>query len=398
MLLGLAILAIGRRSRTALALAAFLVATGTANLFTNLWPAEARPAYANVLGYVMGVTMGAAGILVAFWTPGARSRAAWPAFAGIAAGLVGLVGYFAEGSPIAASERGLAQVGLPASFALAALVSGSGFVVGPFAALVAASLRAAIAPPRDRAEFVRGFALVGLYAPYAIFYMPRQFYADWSYHAFFASLLLVATLSALWLVVAARSGRRAGVWAAAGLAALGCASYAYFGELGHLASGNDPIGLYGVARLCGWTFLVYAILRADLLGVPLPRIAVNRGAVAAGSLAVLFIVAQLAQNFLAAEYGLVMGGVVAGAFLFAAAPLQRAIERTTAVAGPPRRVPVVDASAEVLYRENLRLVLQDRRVSAEEEQHLAELGERLGIPARRAVALRHEVEREKGAR
>lgn len=52
--------------------------------------------------------------------------------------------------------------------------------------------------------------------------------------------------------------------------------------------------------------------------------------------------------------------------------------------------------AEDVYRAALRIALKDRRVTPEEELHLAELGEHLGLSARRALALRREIEKEGG--
>ena len=155
--------------------------------------------------------------------------------------------------------------------------------------------------------------------------------------------------------------------------------------------GGAGFGTFGVLRTIGAVLLAVAVLRYDLLGVPLPRFVARRGGIATAALAALLVVAQVAQNFLAAQYGLLMGGVVAGALVFAASPIQRAIERRDAA---PARVPPATADNEDAYRRALRIALKDRVVTEDEEIHLADLGERLGIPAGRARELRHEVERE----
>lgn len=154
----------------------------------------------------------------------------------------------------------------------------------------------------------------------------------------------------------------------------------------------------GVQR-CLYAFLfAYGIARLGFLGHSIQLRTARRGTIAMGSLALLFIVAQVTQEFLAAQYGLLMGGVVAGAFLFAASPIQRLIERR-GEPDAPRRLPMPSSENEDAYRSALRIALRDRVVSPEEEIHLADLGERLGIRAGRARELRHEIEAgSKGAR
>ncbi|HLE95848.1 MAG TPA: hypothetical protein VI997_00625, partial [Candidatus Thermoplasmatota archaeon] len=150
-------------------------------------------------------------------------------------------------------------------------------------------------------------------------------------------------------------------------------------------------GAFGIVRTIGAALLVLAIVRYDLLGVPLPRLAVSRGPLAAGALAILFVVAQVAQNFLAAQYGLLMGGVVAGAFLFAASPIQRAFEggrRDRAVAAAA----VPDDAALEAYRAAVRAALADGAMTREEEEHLADVAHHLKLSPRDALRVRREVE------
>ncbi|MGQ0535209.1 MAG: hypothetical protein ACT4PT_03965 [Methanobacteriota archaeon] len=160
-------------------------------------------------------------------------------------------------------------------------------------------------------------------------------------------------------------------------------------------NGNN-YGAFGIVRTIGAVLLVLAIVRHDLLGVPLPRIAVRRGPLAAGALAVLFVVAQVAQNFLSAKYGLLMGGIVAGAFLFAAHPIQQAIERRHGPPGPAhgQRPTAHAAEQEDIYRGALRLALRDKRLTRGEEADLHRLAEALGIRPGRAHEMLDEVERE----
>lgn len=159
-------------------------------------------------------------------------------------------------------------------------------------------------------------------------------------------------------------------------------------------------GSFGIVRTFGAFFLALAVLKFDLLGVPLPRLAARRGTVAAGALAALFIVAEVAQNFLSAEYGLLMGSVVAGALLFATSPIQRAMERVgeqgTRVIDA--RAPARDAARrETVFREALRVALRDKRVTRAEEVHLHRLAEELGIGAGRAHEILVQAEEESEA-
>jgi hypothetical protein len=200
---------------------------------------------------------------------------------------------------------------------------------------------------------------------------------------------------ALLLVVAPRSGP--------GEAALGKRLFLVLAAttLVGLATGvvNLELGvsdspIYGITRAVGAVLLVLAVIRGDVLQVPLPRIAVRRGAIATGALALLFIVAQVAQNFFSAEYGLLMGGVLAGGFVFAASPLQRAIERSGDRQKPGSAAP---ASAVVAYKAALRAAMRDGTLTRREERHLAEAAVALGISPVQALDLRDAVEREPGS-
>lgn len=164
----------------------------------------------------------------------------------------------------------------------------------------------------------------------------------------------------------------------------------------------------GVARSIGAVMIAVAVFREAALGFELGLPTIRRGTTATVVLAGFFIVAQIAQNFLSDEYGLVMGGVVAGALLFAANPIQRAIERdwadraqaTTSAAFPMARgaPAAATASKEEAYRNALRIALRDRVLTEDEEVQLAHLSDELGLTHRRAREIRNEVQREAGAR
>lgn len=160
---------------------------------------------------------------------------------------------------------------------------------------------------------------------------------------------------------------------------------------------HEDYGGYGLARTVGAAVLAHAILRANLLGVPLRELHVSRAAAATGALATLFVVAEVAQNFFAAEYGLLTGGVVAGVVLFVAQPLQRAAERVgTGTLALARRAPDAPDRRAELYRRAVRFAIREGGISAEEELHLFEVAEELGVGAGEAMRIRREIEREAG--
>lgn len=157
----------------------------------------------------------------------------------------------------------------------------------------------------------------------------------------------------------------------------------------------DAREVVGYLRIAGVVLIVVALLKYDLLGAGLTTRSIRRGTLATGALAALFVVAQIAQNFLSDTYGLVMGGVVAGAFLFAAQPLQRAMERLTAPgAAPEPGMPMAVPEREASYRAALRFALKDKQLTPDEERSLVVLAHDLGIPPRRAYELRDEMQRE----
>lgn len=210
------------------------------------------------------------------------------------------------------------------------------------------------------------------------------------------------------LVMVAFGARHPGEAGGAGRAVVPAVAAAGLLGIAVATAGRGNFGLFGVARTVGVAFLALAIVRHDLLGVELPRLAVKRGALATGALATLLIVAQVAQNFFSAQYGLLTGGIVAGAFLFAATPIQRALERgfTPAAAGwrgdtggaPEGARAARSAEIERAYKVALRRMHADGRVTEEEEVALSHLADELGITARRATEMRHEIERERRAR
>jgi hypothetical protein len=160
----------------------------------------------------------------------------------------------------------------------------------------------------------------------------------------------------------------------------------------------------GIGAILGVLLLVYGALRLRLPGLDLNvRFAVKTSTVAAVFLAVLFIVANIAQNYLGGQYGVVAGGAAAGILFFVMAPIQRVAERLAEKAVPVSAAaeptvlgrpgaPAASQRAEQAYRAVLRKYLRDGTISRDEERTLAHIAGELRIDAGRAFELREEAE------
>lgn len=153
----------------------------------------------------------------------------------------------------------------------------------------------------------------------------------------------------------------------------------------------DAAGGMAIAAFAGYALLKHRLFDIDVR----LRWTISRGTVAAVFLAIFFIAAQLAQNFLSESYGWMLGGVIAGVMLFAITPIQRVAERVAIVAVPIHSATAGDRRIE-LYRLSLALALSDRKITREEERHLAKLAEELGVSHTEALAAREAMERELG--
>jgi hypothetical protein len=173
------------------------------------------------------------------------------------------------------------------------------------------------------------------------------------------------------------------------------------GQAEVLVFGNSETGLVGIARIVSALLIGVGLLAGALDERVEASVRFRRSTAAAGALALLFVVAQVAQNFFSAEYGLLSGGIIAGTFLFAASPIQKRIERMgERKPGANASIAAVSPGAnDEAYRHAVRFALRDRQLEPAEELALADLAERLGVGARRATEIRLEVQAErKGAR
>jgi hypothetical protein len=130
--------------------------------------------------------------------------------------------------------------------------------------------------------------------------------------------------------------------------------------------------------------LVRAILRDHLFDFDLKvKWTIERGTVAAIILGAAFVVAQIAENFLAGQYGWLLGGAVAGVLLFAIRPIERFAERLAARAMPKTTgtPEYVAQRKEEIYRAALEDAMRGGSVSAKERQLLLRLAQNLQLSA-----------------
>jgi hypothetical protein len=228
------------------------------------------------------------------------------------------------------------------------------------------------------------FAAIGLGA-YPMFYIAPATVSFGIEASLWTAFVLVA---AAWAFASPERNDRLARRATIALQATGFAGLVFWNPIADLLNrtGTDDFGVPGIIRTIGAVLIVRAILRYDLLGVPRHRLVIDRGPATAAALATMLIVAQVAQNFFEATYGLVLGGAIAGAALFAAYPLQRWLEDRTprpGASGPKHEQAFADA---------VRLALLDGTLSREEEVTLHRMADDLGIRSGRAHELLAAVE------
>jgi hypothetical protein len=165
----------------------------------------------------------------------------------------------------------------------------------------------------------------------------------------------------------------------------------------HAAVGptQSVLRVAGIVAVASMAAPAYAVVRLDLLQTRLPRPTIRAGTLASIGLGALFITAQVAQNFLSDELGLLTGGIVAGAAVFAAYPLQKAAER--AMEGRGRGDPAKAESADK-YRRLVETAWRDGRLGANERLLLAEARRQLGLDAETASSIDEGVARKHAAR
>ncbi len=398
-LVGIGILAMARRRRLAVRLGAFASCFGLAYVIENLVDYEHDPVSAAL---VLVPATAATALLVGLTielvrdVPPARQRA----LLGLAGGLTVAIAAAAAVFVVRQVEDPGLVVGVDGARQSLALFPLTWFVAPLLLLPLAASGVAAKAanPSWSSGRLLVGLA-VGLFGVYInmVSATSKSLDPGWQGDLLDAASLLLGVMVAATAIFVLRGGPRASPAARWAFAAV-----VTFGLLGCLQQALvdtewDEFGAYGVIRTVGAVLLVVAVVKHDVLGVPLPKLVVRRSVVASGALAVVFIVAQVMQNFYSAEYGLLTGGVIAGAILFAASPLQKAFERMgEGKADVPRRS--APALGEAAFRSAVTLAYKDRRFTQGEELALADLAEQLGLGPRRAAEIRHEIEGPSGPR
>jgi hypothetical protein len=161
------------------------------------------------------------------------------------------------------------------------------------------------------------------------------------------------------------------------------------------------LGLNGLTRLLGALALAYVVLRHNLFDLDVKvKWTLSRGTVAAVFLAVFFVVAQLAQNFLSERYGWALGGAAAGLLLFAIAPIQRAAERLSDKAMPgvrPENPAYVLRRKRETYRNAYATAWADGTMTPKDVRMLHQVREALGLPEKDILAIEREWTRKEGS-
>lgn len=214
----------------------------------------------------------------------------------------------------------------------------------------------------------------------------------------FAFLLygVLVVFAAVWFAAVRRgeaAERRAGRHLALFALTLPFAGFATTATVGTVAEASR-VGVLGVARILTALILSYAILRHRLLGIDVRvKWTIRQSTVAAIFVAVFLAVAQVAQEVVSDTFGLALGGVAAGALVFALHPLQRFGERVASAAMPGVKAPGEMSPDEraAVYRGLAEVAWADGSLSGDERMMLEEARARLGLDAARAAAIEREV-------
>lgn len=241
----------------------------------------------------------------------------------------------------------------------------------------------------------RGLALGALaLSLYPAWTLPGGFNPAFPLASSASSALVIAafgSMAAAWIRAAAQAGRpRLAWWVLIPLAIALAATAPVPWPTWATSVGN------GVSRTMGGLILCIAILRFELAGPVARTVAVERSTVAAVSLAGLFVTAQIAQNVFNSSYGVVAGGLVAGALLFATRPIESALGKIVSRGSSGRGrawTPVgTVADIENAYRLAVANELRHGPLHADNEAYLAGLADQLGLTAGQAFRLRREAE------
>lgn len=384
--LGLFCLYVARGQARPILIGLLAIGYGGSFATTNLWPSEERMPLAPLASLAISTALVTGSVMaIAIRSTLAAGRGRALAILGVALAALFALAFRSFVEDARSTERPTAIATQAPWEAVALFALLAAFVVQLCLLVGACALAYPRAPPTER----RSLAVLAIvFGAWPIYFLPILLVDGSALGNVF--LLAAAVLSAcVWLGAQASGDPKPARAALFGLLGLGLAGSVAGALLG--ASGAEDYGTPGAVRTLMVALLAFAILRHDLLGVRLPRFAVSRGPLAAGALASLFIVAEIAENFIDTKYGLVVGGIVAGAVIFVASPLQRALEGRSGAAPL-----AADDERLAVFRDAARRYVRDGAVPRDEELRLARLARHLGIPHEEAARIRHEVEDEEG--
>lgn len=138
--------------------------------------------------------------------------------------------------------------------------------------------------------------------------------------------------------------------------------------------------------------LAMAILRGSILDLPRRLHAgISKTALVAIIVAVFVGVQTFISEYFTNSVGLVGGAVAAGMLVLGIAPLEGMTRRLADAAIPSARMPLTSRQALAFYRDQVRIAYSDGAVGAKERKALANIRQRLSIPAQAAIALEDDI-------
>lgn len=191
-------------------------------------------------------------------------------------------------------------------------------------------------------------------------------------------VLSIVAIAALWVAASTRRAQSALMRnVSLAFAAMPLASLLFA-----VAMPDFPV--LGVARLAAAAVLAYAVMRRQVLGLPVKvQLTLSRGFLTGCYVAVFLVASQIAQNLLTQQLGIFVGGAAAGLLLFALRPLDALSKRLAS-----RVVPSGDASQEYtafrkleVYRLALESAWENGTVRDRERAALDRLRTKLGVDA-----------------
>lgn len=380
--LGGYILSVRPRTRVSLALGAFTTSFGLAVFFHNLSGVDALREAALLVAAIFYAITAAALAVVAFAFPRPLTRAEWPRLV-LPAIIVALwllhlaSAWTVNDATFASSLRFVA-----ANAAFAVIFAASAL----FGVRFARSTNAL-----ERQQYALMAAGLLVYGTASTYYSLAAALPSIRPSEIVRASVVLASLAA-WL--AATRGGESSRPARLVIAVIVVAGLAAFVLETALPRGFpvDDTGFFGAVRLVSIGIFAYAIVRHSILGLDV-RVnwTLKRGTVAAVFVGAFFVASQVAENFFSQTSGPVVGGLAAGLLLFAIAPIQRVAERLA-----NRAVPVATEAApsgrEAAFRAAVRLALKGGRLTREDDLDLMRVADELGLSARRALELKHEME------